>query len=394
MTGNDKWNLIVEQYRELFNKTESEIQKVWESYCSELLNYKRLFGEIDSQRSIHIGSSERIIPDIILRINNVDVFDIELKQYNLGFDESFEKQLISYLNQTHISLGMIVCKKIYLYVYDYLNNKISKVAIPFEKDYDDGIKLLGLLDKNNYDEKKIIEFVVNKNRSFHNVEEIREQLSPELVRQLTYDYFIKSYSEDEVNKGLDDFKFIIENKKASSFIDNFSYDSEDEENEKTSKKFDIDRSNHVAKLIFDWLSRKEQSGEIKLYRERCGRKNIRFTTDELSKILPDAKEVLSGWGTPNFYFLEAKNYQGNAIKMQFAVTSINIPDDLRKVCDKINNRFPSRIQKTDWEWRTHYSTGATKISEKTSDAEIVNILEEQYNKLMSFVNRLVKEIES
>ena len=33
-----------------------------------------------------------------------------------------EKQLISYMNQLHISVGLLICQKLYIYVYDYVRN--------------------------------------------------------------------------------------------------------------------------------------------------------------------------------------------------------------------------------------------------------------------------------
>lgn len=162
MEAKEKWNLIVQQYKENYNQLESKIQKLWERYCSEFFGYSGVFGEIDTQRTIHIGVGIKTIPDIILRRDNNDILDIELKKYNLKFDGSMEKQLKSYLDLLHISCAMIVCQQIYLYYYDYHRKQIGKYAISFEEDNEDGIKLIELITKGSFDENIIKDYIIEK----------------------------------------------------------------------------------------------------------------------------------------------------------------------------------------------------------------------------------------
>ena len=162
MDAKEKWNLIVQQYKDNYNQLESKIQKLWEGYCSEFFGYSRVFGEIDTQRTIHIGVGVKTIPDIILRRDNNDIFDIELKKYNLRFDDSMEEQLKSYLDLLHVSCAMIVCQKIYLYYYDYSKKQRGKYCISFEENNEDGIKLIELLNKDFFDEEKIKDYIIDK----------------------------------------------------------------------------------------------------------------------------------------------------------------------------------------------------------------------------------------
>ncbi|MBR3438531.1 MAG: type I restriction enzyme HsdR N-terminal domain-containing protein, partial [Clostridia bacterium] len=134
------------------------MQSAWESYCSELFDYKKLLGEINSQPSVHIGSSQKVIPDIFLKIDDKDVLDIELKKYSLSFDSSFQEQLISYLKLTNICVGMIVCNEIRVYYYDYSKNKTEFTSVSFTKDNPDGIQLVELIEKENFSNEKIKKF--------------------------------------------------------------------------------------------------------------------------------------------------------------------------------------------------------------------------------------------
>ena len=66
----------------------------WKNYFSEIFGLKKILNEIASQRKLHIGSTDREIPDIILKKDGKDLFIVELKQYSLLKKDDFEKQLL------------------------------------------------------------------------------------------------------------------------------------------------------------------------------------------------------------------------------------------------------------------------------------------------------------
>ena len=72
-----------------------------------------------------------------------------------------------------------------------------------------------------------------------------------------------------------------------------------------------------------------------------------------------------------------------------ALSSENIPDDLKAICEKITEHFPSRIMKEDWKWRTPFSTKRIETKEATDD-EIINILNDLYGQAMQFEKQLVQ----
>ena len=88
------WNRIVKHYKDYYSAKEEVLQKDWEQIFSAF-GYNSFFGEIDSHRSIHIGSHQRTIPDIIIRGDDGDLFDVELKQYNLPFVKAARGIVIS-----------------------------------------------------------------------------------------------------------------------------------------------------------------------------------------------------------------------------------------------------------------------------------------------------------
>ena len=119
---------------------------------------------------------------------------------------------------------------------------------------------------------------------------------------------------------------------------------------------------------------------------------MRFTTALTSSVLPEAQEAASGWKTRTHYFYEIVNEQGKKIYMQFALSGENLPDDLKVICERIHEKFPSRVQKTDWKWRCPFVSERVMLTEKMSKEDIVNILNKLYAQTKRFENNLVSEI--
>ena len=51
----------------------------------------------------------------------------------------------------------------------------------------------------------------------------------------------------------------------------------------------------------------------------CGRYHARFTTNEMSAILPDIKDALSAWGTETHYFYEIYTMPSGNVQVQLAI---------------------------------------------------------------------------
>ena len=201
------WNRIVKHYKDNYSAKEEVLQKDWEQIFSDLFNYSRFFGEIDSHRNIHIGSHQRTIPDIIIRSDEGDLFDVELKQYNLPFVIEFENQLKSYLDLLHISVGVLICQQIYLYVYDFSKSKLKKMVISFVENNPDGIDFVDLMKKGNFSAEAVERLIDSKEAFKDNVQKIKETISNNFIRQLIVDYFIKNYSEEEILTALGDLDY-------------------------------------------------------------------------------------------------------------------------------------------------------------------------------------------
>lgn len=225
----ENWNLLVAQHSEFYNKPECKIQELWENYFSEIFGFKKIRNEIDSQRKLHIGSTDREIPDIILKNGTKDLFIVELKQYSLSKNDDFEKQLLNYMSHTdlRLSIGILVCEKIYLYFYNHSDNKNDCLEIPFEKDNGLGIKFMELFNKNNFDAEKARDFIQSESKNKNDAAKIKKEISEELVKNLLTEHFIKTYSKEVVESALKCFSFICSERKnmnagTSAVVQNFS----------------------------------------------------------------------------------------------------------------------------------------------------------------------------
>ena len=116
-----------------------------------------------------------------------------------------EEQLMSYLNQLHLSVGVLVCKCLYIYCYNYVEKKIKKVEIQFTKDNLDGIEFVELFQKENFDKEKIETFINNKLSFGENIKKIKNEITLN-IKSILKEYFSHShlYTENEINDALKD----------------------------------------------------------------------------------------------------------------------------------------------------------------------------------------------
>lgn len=205
MTSREKWNLIVAKVQKNKFSKENEIQHLWEDFFADagLFGYSRLNGEIDSQRKLHLGSRERMIPDIIIRdsVREKDLFIIELKQHNLSFDYHFKEQLFSYMRLLRLSVGILICDKIHMYILDN-NDRETSMEIAFTKDNENGDKFIELFERGVFDNEKVRNFIEKSDLFESHVREIRKDIKTLPIIELIKKHYTEKYSEEEINSAL------------------------------------------------------------------------------------------------------------------------------------------------------------------------------------------------
>jgi len=329
MTSQEKWNYIVNEYQTLKKEKEEVIDNRWRQYCNTLFGYQPLFGEISTQPSIHVGVHDHAIPDIVLCLDGQEVFDIELKRYSFPFSDKFEEQLISYLKLQTLSVGMIVCKDIYLYYYEVMTRKIKKVAIAITRDNPKGIQLVDLLQKESFNVDDIQRFV----------EETDDDITVEITTANPKMKRDTSASSDPVYL-------------------------------------------NVTSVIKKWCREMNEQGIINFQPDLSKTAFTRFTTDKMDQIITQQSKDLKGAYDSHFYAYEIRNMHSNGtIRFMLAFGHKNAPIETDRQFERvfsIRNSYPPE----GWEWRIVLHSETAHYYSTTTEEELYGILNSLYGQIM------------
>ncbi|MDC7291472.1 DUF4268 domain-containing protein [Blautia schinkii] len=149
------------------------------------------------------------------------------------------------------------------------------------------------------------------------------------------------------------------------------------------------RLQYIAGIFREWAMAR---ADANLNLAKCNRTCTRFTTLGMSAILPDLLDAPSGWNTDNHYFYEIINRNGKEAYIQFAISSQNITDEFRAVCDKINEFYPAKMGKEEWLWRTPFKTSNISIPEDLSKDSIFTSLDSCMDEILAFEADLAEKV--
>ncbi len=120
-----------------------------------------------------------------------------------------------------------------------------------------------------------------------------------------------------------------------------------------SEESDQNKFFRVTAWTRDWA---ENRSDIIFNLDNCSRSYTRFTTDCMSRILPDLRDAPSAWGTDNHYFYEIHTMSSGDVQIQLSVNSKNITKEFRDICDTIQKYYPYGAKKDDWSYRIPFRT--------------------------------------
>ena len=177
-------------------------------------------------------------------------------------------------------------------------------------------------------------------------------------------------------------------------------------------KFHAEWSDKICNVILPYLQNEDDSGarltdiagvlrewtvireEVNANLAKCNRTYTRFTTDTMSAILPDIPNAPSGWNTGNHYFYEIINRSGTSVYVQLAISSRNATDEFLSICERINEHYPAKMGKEDWQWRTPYKTKPVNIDKALSKERIFAALDESLLEIQQFEADLKQKLDS
>ena len=158
----------------------------------------------------------------------------------------------------------------------------------------------------------------------------------------------------------------------------------DDENKKDSMRLSA-----IAEIFREWALGCEHAN---INIAKCNRTYTRFTTTGMSEILPDLPNAPSGWNTDNHYFYEIVNRSGKDMYIQFSISSRNITDEFRSICDRINQFYPAKMGKEDWQWRSPFKTKTVPIDADLSREAIFAVLDTCMAEILAFEAELTQKI--
>ncbi len=215
----EKWNFLIEYYNKNQTAPEKIIQQDWENLFAEIFGYSKLLKEVDAHRTMQIGATSRVIPDIIIRSTqeNRDLFVVELKQHTIltGYE-----QLFSYLKLLKVDIGILICNKLYIYDYDTDkdDDNQSFLEIEFTKDNPDGIKFVELFSKGSFNRQNVKDFIQKRKKEKDNIHAIQQKVTAEFVRQILQEQLAVTYSQTEIEQALKEIVITVGKKVAVPVI--------------------------------------------------------------------------------------------------------------------------------------------------------------------------------
>lgn len=215
----EKWNYFVFDLCEAKKRDTDE-----DSYHAlietqlQLLGWAKYKGEICHKQSIHLGNSNRIEPDILVKRNNEDEFVIEVKRPSHKQSKKDVDQLLSYMRILKLSVGIYIGEHIEIF-YDMPSSKdaVSVLKVPLEINNKLGAKFVERFDKESFSHDSIVDFCeerileIQRQNSLNEIKEsliadAQTQIEESLLPYLT-DKYGSSFSEEEIKGMLSTMRF-------------------------------------------------------------------------------------------------------------------------------------------------------------------------------------------
>lgn len=217
----EKWNEFVFDLNEAKNRDadESEYHYIIESQL-KLLGWLKSRGEICHKANIPIGNNNFIQPDILIKKDGTDLFVIEVKRPVHNITERERQQLISYMRQLKLNVGIYIGEFIEV-LYDKLGSQEVEPVLAVELEFDEpnGEQFVKLFDRLNYDQDAVVGFCeeqLKKQEQKKGLLKIRDQLFSEgnsIIMESLQQYLSEKYnnvfSEDSLIEMLSSLKFNV-----------------------------------------------------------------------------------------------------------------------------------------------------------------------------------------
>lgn len=184
-----------------------------------VLDWKEYLGDFDIRPSFHIGASNRIIPDFVIKSDSSKLFVVEIKQPNIPLTSSFQKQLFSYMRILKLEYGILIGQSIQIFYDGDLIKQEDPILlenIKFERNSEKGEKFIELFSKNEFSINTLNKFTLKSIEKINKKEDFKlltkKILSPEFndkIYNLIKQEYISDYDGELIDSVLNEIDFNI-----------------------------------------------------------------------------------------------------------------------------------------------------------------------------------------
>lgn len=140
----------------------------------------------------------------------------------------------------------------------------------------------------------------------------------------------------------------------------------------------------LSSTIKEWAASRTEQGKFTVDMGKCNRTYTRFRTTFMDGVIPDAPGTKSGWNTTNHYFYEVVNRTGKSLFVQLALSSKEMPIEQQEMSDRINEYYPTKFNKADWQWRTPFRTETCNFDDINDKQDVFAKLDICLQKICAF----------
>ena len=159
-----------------------------------------------------------------------------------------------------------------------------------------------------------------------------------------------------------------------------------------------DTTAKVSEILKEWCGNKAAAGKIGFDPQLSNKTFIRFTTPNITKLLPEFEENLSGWNSKSMYYYEVEN-RGDQFRLILTVSHNNLTEQQLDCLERIlTYRKVTKRKKENWVWWRIFSTNGHRIGdeflpEEDLKAEVVEAMDQFWKKLCEFEEDLQRQAE-
>lgn len=150
----------------------------------------------------------------------------------------------------------------------------------------------------------------------------------------------------------------------------------------------LDQAQEISNFLKEYLVSLEKQGEFTLHEKKCTKQYLRFTSNTLDKLLPQADSDSSGWNTKNYYFYEITN-KNNCLKLQLSLSKGSLSqEEAQDYYGKLLYALEIPEKKKNWTWKTVKSWHILNYLPEQSLEELEDTLFKQMDAVFAQVGEL------